>query len=71
MAIPRDKPDSFYAKKIREGDGLDSTLAGVDPNAYDPEGGIYMPYFGADRLTNSQIQDIIAFIKSLPPPPKR
>jgi hypothetical protein len=43
VAIPRDKPASFYAKKIREGDGLDSTLAGVDPNAYDPEGDIYMP----------------------------
>lgn len=38
VAIPRDKPASFYAKKIREGDGLDSTLAGVD--AYDPEGDI-------------------------------
>jgi mono/diheme cytochrome c family protein len=66
VAIPRDKPASFYARKIREGNGLGSTLAGVDPNAFDPEGETYMPFFGADRLTNQQIRHIIAYIKSLP-----
>jgi mono/diheme cytochrome c family protein len=68
LSIPRDKPAAFYARKIREGDGLGTALAGVDPNAFDPEGENYMPFFGADRLSNAQIRDLIAFIKSLPPP---
>lgn len=64
--IPRDKPAAFYAKKIREGDGLGTVLSGVDANAYDPEGTLYMPFFGADRLSNEQIRHIVAYIKSLP-----
>jgi hypothetical protein len=71
VPIPRNKPAAFYASKIREGDGLGSTLAGVDPNAYDPDGELFMPFFGADRLTNGQIRHIVAFIKSLPPKPTR
>ncbi len=71
VPIPRDKPAAFYARKIHEGDGLGSTLAGVDPNAYDPEGDLYMPFFGADRLTKNQIRDIIAFIKFVPPAEER
>ncbi len=69
--IPRDQPAASYARKIREGDGLGSTLSGLDPNAYDPDGELFMPFFGADRLTKNQIRDIIAYIKSLPPPPQR
>ena len=67
-ALPRDRPASFYARKIREGDGLGAVLSGVDPNAYDPNSGQFMPFFGADRLSRRQIRDIIAYIKSLPPP---
>ena len=65
-AIPRDRAPAFYARKIREGDGLGAVLSGIDPNAYDPTSGHFMPFFGADRLTDRQIRDIIAFIK--PPP---
>ena len=53
---------------LREGDGLGAVLAGVDPDAYDPAAELFMPFFGADRLTNNQIRDIIAFIKSPQPP---
>ncbi len=67
-AIPRDREPAFYAKKIREGNGLGAVLSGLDPNAYDPRLGLFMPFFGADRLENEQISDIIAFIKSLPSP---
>jgi hypothetical protein len=68
VPIPKDKPAAFYARKIREGDGLGAVLAGVDPEAYDPAAELFMPFFGADRLTNDQIRDIIAFIKSPQPP---
>lgn len=68
VPIPKDKPAAFYGRKIREGDGLGAVLAGVDPNAYDPAAELFMPFFGADRLTNNQIRDIIAFIKSPQPP---
>lgn len=66
VAIPTDRPASYYARKIREGNGLGSVFAGVDPNAYDPDGELVMPFFGADRLTNQQVRHIIAYIKSLP-----
>jgi mono/diheme cytochrome c family protein len=69
--IARDQSPAYYARKIREGDGLGSTLSGLDPNAYDPDGGQFMPFFGADRLTNGQVRHVIAFIKSLPPLPAR
>ena len=67
-AIPRGRDPSFYARKIREGDGLGSVLSGIDPNAYDKESGQFMPFFGADRLSDQQIRDLIAYLKSLPPP---
>jgi mono/diheme cytochrome c family protein len=66
-ALPRDKDPAYYARIIREGDGLGSVLSGVDPNAYSFKAGKFMPFFGADRLSNEQIRDIIAYIKSLPP----
>jgi mono/diheme cytochrome c family protein len=75
-AIPRDREPGFYARKIREGDGLGAVLSGVDPNAYDEAAGLFMPFFGADGLTNQDIRDLVAYIKSLeplpplPPPPK-
>lgn len=65
VAIPRGRPPAHYARKIREGDGLGSVLAGIDPNAYNPDAGQFMPFFGADRLSNQQIRDIIAYILSL------
>lgn len=68
-AIPRDREPPFYARKVREGDGLGTVLSGIDPDAYDPEAGRFMPFFGADRLSRGQIRDIIAYIKSLPPLP--
>jgi len=68
VPIPRDRAPAFYAMKIREGDGLGAVLSGVDPNAYDPASGKFMPFFGADRLAKQQIRDIIAYVKSLPPP---
>jgi mono/diheme cytochrome c family protein len=68
--LARDKDPSYYARKIREGDGLGAVLAGIDPNAYDPTSGEFMPFYGADILTNRDIRDLIAHIKSLPPPTK-
>ncbi len=68
--LPRHKDPAFYAQKIREGDGLGAVLAGIDPNAYDEKSGQFMPFFGADRLSNEQIRHIIAYIKSLSPPKK-
>jgi mono/diheme cytochrome c family protein len=68
--LPRKKDPAFYAKKIREGDGLGAVLAGIDPNAYDQKSGQFMPFFGADRLSKEQIRHIIAYIKSLSPPGK-
>lgn len=68
-AIPRDREPAYYAKKIREGDGLGAVLSGIDPNAYNPASGQFMPFFGADRLNSAQIRDIIAYLKSLPPLP--
>ena len=67
-ALPRNQAASFYAQKIREGDGLGKVLSGVDPNAYDPQSGMYMPFFGADRLSNHEVRDIISFIKTLSGP---
>ena len=69
-AIPRQKPPAYYARKIREGDGLGAVLSGLDPNAYDPASGQFMPFFGADRLSKDQIRHIIAYILSLPPEQK-
>ena len=68
-ALPRDREASFYARKVREGDGLGAVLSQVDPNAYNPEAGLFMPFFGADRLSQPDLRDIIAYIKSLPAPP--
>ena len=65
--LPRDREAPFYAQKIREGDGLGAILSGIDPNADNPASGQFMPFFGADRLSDRQIRDIIAYIKSLPP----
>ena len=67
-AVPRDREPAFYAKKIREGNGLGAVLSGLDPNAYDRRSGLFMPFFGADRLDNEKISDIIAYINSLPSP---
>ena len=35
VAIPRDEEPPYYARKIREGNGLGAVLSGLDPNAYD------------------------------------
>ena len=67
-ALPSDREPAYYAKKVREGDGLGAQIAGLDPNAYDPSSGQFMPYFAVDRLSNQQLSDIIAYIKSIPPP---
>lgn len=67
--LPRDQEPSYYAKYIREGDGLGTVLSGVDPNAYQFKEGRFMPFYGADRLSDAQIRDIISYIKSLPPAP--
>ena len=67
VPLPRDKPAAFYARKIREGDGLGAVLSGLDPNAYDAQAGLFMPFFGVDRLDNRRVRDIIAYVKSLPP----
>ena len=67
-AIPRGKEPPFYARKVREGDGIGAKLSAVDPDAYDPDAGLFMPYFGADRLTNKDLRDIIAYVRGLPPP---
>lgn len=69
-ALPRDRDPSFYAQKIREGDGLGAVLAGIDPNAYDKNSGQFMPFFGVDRLNNQEIRHLIAYILSLTPPSK-
>ncbi len=66
--ISRDRPASYYAKAIREGDGLGAVLSAVDPNAYVEGSGKFMPFFGADRLSKEQIRHIIAYIKDLSPP---
>ncbi|MBT3343970.1 MAG: c-type cytochrome [Gemmatimonadetes bacterium] len=68
VAIPRDKDPAFYARKVREGDGLGAVLSGLDANAYVMVAGKFMPYFGADRLTKNQLRDIIAYLRSLPNP---
>ena len=65
-ALPRDKEPAFYARKIREGDGLGAVLFGLDPDAYSFASGMFMPFFGSDQLTKEQIRDIIAYVKSLP-----
>ncbi len=69
--IPRDREPAYYARIIREGDGLGAVLSGIDPNAYSYKSGRFSPFFGADRLSDAQIRDIIAYIKSLPPPGQR
>ena len=66
-ALPRDKDPAFYARKVREGNGLGAEIAGLDPDAYDEAEGEFMPFFGVDRLTQRQLQHIIAYIRSLPP----
>lgn len=68
VAIPRDKEPRYYARKVREGNGLGAVYTGLDPDAYDRHGGLYMPFYGADRLSNQDIRDIIAHIKTLPAP---
>ena len=68
-ALPRDRDPSFYARKVRQGNGLGAQLSGLDPDAYDPAYGEFMPFFGVDRLSRRQLQHIIAFIRSLPPAP--
>ena len=67
--IPRDNDAAFYARKVREGNDLGAFMSGIYPDAYDPDGGQFMPYFGTDRLPNEKIRDIIAYIKSLPKAP--
>jgi mono/diheme cytochrome c family protein len=62
--LPRDKDPAFYARKVREGDGLGTVLSGLNPNAYDPREGLFMPFFGADRLSDTQMRHIIAFIRA-------
>ena len=66
-ALPRDKDPAFYARKVREGNGLGAELAGLDPDAYDEAKGEFMPFFGVDRLTQRQLQHIIAYVRNLPP----
>ena len=66
VAIPRDRDPSFYTRKIREGNGLGAVYSGINPDAYDHSEGQFMPFFGIDRLSNEQIRNIIAYIKSLP-----
>lgn len=68
-ALPRSKEPAFYARKVREGDGLGAVLSGLDPNAYDPRAGKFMPFFGADRLSDDKLRHIIAYIRSLPEAP--
>lgn len=69
MAIPRDREPAFYARKIREGNGLGAVFSGINPDAYDPAAGQFMPFFGLDRLSNQQMRDIIAYIRNLPKAP--
>ena len=44
-------------------------LSGIDPNAYQFKEKRFMPFFGADRLSDVQIRHIVAYIQSLPPAP--
>ncbi len=67
-ALPTDREPAYYARKVREGDGLGAQIAGIDPNAYDPGSGQFMPFFSVDRLSNDQLSDLIAYIRSIPPP---
>lgn len=67
-ALPIDRDPAYYAKKVREGDGLGAQIGGLDPNAYDAASGMFMPFFAVDRLSNNQLSDIIAYIRSIPPP---
>lgn len=69
VAIPRDREPAFYARKIREGNGLGAVFSGINPDAYDPAAGQFMPFFGLDRLSNQQMRDIIAYIRNLPKAP--
>lgn len=66
--IPRDREPVFYARKVREGNGLGAVYSGLEPDAYDRHGGLFMPFYGADRLSNQDIRDIIAYVKNLPAP---
>ena len=68
--LARNREPAYYARVVREGDGLGSVLSGIDPNAYSFKDGRFSPFFGADRLSDAQLRDIIAYIKSLPPPPR-
>ena len=68
-SLPRDQTPSYYAKYIREGDGLGTVLSGINPNAYQFKEKRFMPFFGADRLSDVQIRHIVAYIQSLPPAP--
>ncbi len=65
-SLPRDRDPAFYARKVREGNGLGLVYSAINPNAYDPAANLVMPFFGLDRLSNKQLRDIIAYIKSLP-----
>ncbi len=65
--ISRNESPDYYARVVREGDGLGAVLSGIDPTAYKFEEGRFKPFFGADRLTDGQLADIIAYIKTLPP----
>ena len=67
--MTREKDPSYYARKIREGDGRGAVLSGIDPDAYDRKPGQFMPFYGADILANRDIRDLIADVKSLPPSP--
>ncbi len=66
VAIPRGKEPGFYARKVREGDGLGAVLSGLDANAFTLSAGKFMPFFGTDRLSKIQLRDIIAYLRSLP-----
>ena len=66
-ALNPNLPAGAYAKKIREGDGFAAVASGIDPNAYNPKSGEFMPFFGIDRLSDPDVRDIIAYIKSLRP----
>ena len=67
--LPRDQTPPYYARYIREGDGLGTVLSGINPNAYQFKEKRFKPFFGADRLNDAQIRHIIAYIQSLPPSP--
>lgn len=67
VPIPRDVEPFKYARKVREGNGLGAVYSGLDPTSYVEDSGLYMPFFGVDLLSNQEIRDIIAYVKSLPP----